>query len=68
MLVERFLGVDACSERYDERLVELREELIDSGLAAQILDQWATVLTEQAADLVSGDVVTADAASIARYF
>ena len=39
---------------------ELTEALIDSGIAEGILDQWASVLSEQAGDLIPAETLSAE--------
>ncbi|HEY0645602.1 MAG TPA: CotH kinase family protein [Nocardioides sp.] len=64
VLVERFTTVAEWSDLVDEAKADLTEELFDSGYAEQVLDQWASVLTEQAGDLVDADTVEQEADAI----
>ena len=66
-LVERFLANDEFAARYEARLAELRADLVDSGTAQTILDQWTQTLSTQAADLVSADVVQSEATNIEQF-
>ena len=68
VLVERFRADPGLNAMYEERLVELRETLYESGAAAEILAQWVDLLQTQAADLVPASTVQSEAASIAAYF
>lgn len=68
VLVERFNEVDAFVALYDAAKAELQTQLLDSGTATEILDQWTSVLTAQASDLVSTDTITSEAAAIAAFF
>ena len=60
VLVERFLAVEEFNSLYETRLAELTEALIDSGIAEGILDQWASVLSEQAGDLIPAETLSAE--------
>lgn len=61
VLRDRMLEIDEFRSLYEKRLEELRAELIDSGLAAQIVVEWAEVLERDAADLVTGDAIATEA-------
>ena len=64
-LVERFHADDGFQALYEERLADLRAELFDGGRAQEILDARASVLVEDAADLVDADTVQSEADAIA---
>jgi spore coat protein CotH len=64
VLVERFSAVAEWADLIEQEKADLTEELIDSGYAEEVLDQWAGVLTEQAADLVAADTVQEEADAI----
>ena len=61
VLVQRFLAVDAFDALYQQALTDLTADLVDSGVADQILDQWVAVLTDQAADLVDAQTIQSEA-------
>ena len=67
VLEERFLEVTKFNELYQERYQALREELIESGFATQVLNQYAELLVDQAADLISAETVESERASIESY-
>ncbi len=67
-LVDRFLANDTFHQLYESKLTELTATLYTSGTAAGLLDQWVTVLSEQASDVVSPDDVTARAAELTEQF
>ena len=64
VLVERFTAVTEWADLVEQAKADLTAELVDSGYAGEVLDQWATVLTEQASDLVSTDTVQQEADAI----
>jgi len=64
VLVERFTAVTEWADLVEQAKVDLTAELIDSGYAEEVLDQWADVLTEQAGDLVAADTVEEEADAI----
>lgn len=64
VLVERFTVVDKWADLVEQARTDLVEELYDSGYAEQVLDQWVTVLTEQAGDLVDAATVEEEADAI----
>ena len=66
VLVERFLEVDEFSAAYDDALTELRYELVDSGLADDLLAERVAILQAQASDLVPSDTVIAEADAVAQ--
>lgn len=68
ILVERFMANPEWKQRYEERLAELRTELYKSGKAADLLDEWVTLLKTQAADLIDPSTVDREAAVISKYF
>lgn len=68
VLVERFKANPDFARLYEERLVELREQLYGGGVAEEILENWVTLLETQASDLVDAPTVTEEAARISRYF
>jgi hypothetical protein len=59
--VERFLADTDFNALYETALDDLQEELVDSGLAETILDQWTEVLVRDASDLVEPATVNAEA-------
>ena len=64
VLVERFTAVEEWADLVEQARADLIEELYDSGYAEQVLDQWVTVLTEQAGDLVDAATVEEEADAI----
>lgn len=64
VLVERFLEVDEFSAAYEDALTSLRADLVDSGVAQDLLAARVAVLTANAADLVDTDTVSAEAKTI----
>ena len=67
-LTTRFHANAEFEARYEQALTDLRSGLYESGRAQEILDGWAALLTEQAADLVSPETVAEESADIAEYF
>jgi len=67
-LSERFMATASFAALVDAATASLQAELYDSGEAQSILDEWSSVLTAQASDLVSADTISTEAASIAAYF
>ena len=68
ILVERFMANETFAALYEQALVDLRAELYDSGAAAEILERWTAVLTDQAADLVDTATIEQEASSIEQAF
>ncbi len=64
VLVERFTVVAEWADLVDQAKADLTAELVDSGYAEEVLDQWSTVLTEQAGDLVDADTVQQEADAV----
>jgi spore coat protein CotH len=64
-LVDRLADLDEYTSRYDAAMAELRAQLIDSGTAQQVLDEWTQLLVDQAGDLVSADTIRSESAAIA---
>lgn len=67
VLVDRFLADADFNARYVQAAADLRAELIDSGAAQGILDDWVAVLTAQASDLVPAATVDSEAAALEAY-
>lgn len=67
-LVERFHANAEFDAIYEEKLVELRSELFDSDVADEILDTWVETLNTEAAGLIDGDTVAAEAEAIREQF
>lgn len=63
-LVERFLASDALAEVKAQKVAALTEELVTSGVAADVVAAWSDMLTEHASDLISAEVVESEAAQI----
>ena len=68
VLVERFTAVAEWSDLVEQAKADLTEELFDSGYATDVLDQWVSVLTEQAGDLVDAGTVQQEADAIRTNF
>jgi spore coat protein CotH len=68
VLSERFLANASFAALYQSELDRLTQELYTSGLAQNVLDSWTQTLEEGASDLVSSDVVSSEASSVAQYF
>ena len=68
VLVERFTAVEEWSDLVDQAKADLTEELFDSGYADEVLDQWVSVLTDQAGGLVDADTVEQEADAIRATF
>lgn len=64
VLVERFTAVEEWADLVEQAKADLGEELYDSGYAEEVLDQWVTVLTEQAGNLVDAATVEEEADAI----
>ena len=67
VLEQRFLEVSEFNELYQERYQVLREELIESGFALKVFNQYANLLIDEAGDLISAETVESDRASIETY-
>src|SRR5665648_819564 len=67
ILEERFRATPELAALYDEAVADLTAELIDSGVAAEVLATWVAVLTEHAGDLVDTATIEQDAAAVATY-
>lgn len=67
VLVDRFLADADFAALYAQAKVDLQEELITSGAAQGILDDWVAVLTAQASDLVPAATVDSEAAALEEY-
>ncbi len=68
ILVTRFKANAEFNARYEAALAEMRASIYGSGVAAEVLATWKTLLTEQASDLVPTATIDQEAAAIARYF
>ncbi|MDP2290114.1 MAG: CotH kinase family protein [Actinomycetota bacterium] len=68
ILVERFNEVAEFAALYDAAVEELTAELFADGTADELLTQWADMLTDQAADLVSADTIEAEAQQVRDAF
>lgn len=67
-LAERFLETASFSALVDAETERLTAELYDSGEAQAILDEWVSVLSEQASDLVPTGAIESEAETISAYF
>jgi spore coat protein CotH len=68
VLVERFHANAEFEALYQQQLVDLREALYGSDVAADVLASWVDTLTEEAAALVDGATVTDEAEAISEQF
>ncbi|WP_107773877.1 CotH kinase family protein [Nocardioides sediminis] len=64
VLVERFTAVDEWAAMVDDARAALVEELYASGLADEVVDRWADLLTSDAGDLVDAATVAEEADAI----
>ena len=64
VLVERFTAVAEWADLVAQSKADLTEDLVDSGYAEEVLDEWVGVLTDQAGDLVDADTVQQEADAI----
>ncbi|MFV0308967.1 MAG: CotH kinase family protein [Desertimonas sp.] len=62
VLVERFLAVETWNARYQDKLTELRAELVEGGTAAEVVTAWSEVMASSG--LASNATISAEAASI----
>jgi spore coat protein CotH len=63
-LVNRFLAVEEFQALYEQAGDDLAAELVDSGFLADTIEAEATVLREQAADLVDDATIDAEAEAV----
>jgi spore coat protein CotH len=66
VLVDRFLANDEWQSLYTDRLAELRSSLYDSGIAAEVLDEWEAIVT--ATGLIDAATIDTESSSIAAKF
>lgn len=66
VLAERFRADDAFAAMIDAAADRLQAELVDSGLAADLIEQWTTTLTTGAGELVPAETVQSEADAIAE--
>ena len=67
-LVERFHANSKLEALYEERLADLKTKLFESGVGAEVLARWVTLLETQASDLVDAATIKTEAAKIGSYF
>lgn len=65
-LSQRFEENNEFAALIDEASARLRSDLIDSGSASEVLQEWTTVLSEQASDLVSTETIQNESDSVAQ--
>lgn len=65
-LSQRFQENSAFAALIDEASTRLQSELIDSGFASRVLQEWTTVLSEQASDLVAEATIHSDSDAVAQ--
>ena len=66
VLAERFRADASFAALIDQAAADLQAELVDSGLAADVLDAWSAMLVRDAGALVDAETVGLEADSIAR--
>ena len=66
VLAQRF--TELFPDEFAAAQTALAQALVTSGAAQEVLDEWTSVLTEQASDLVPASTVEDEASSIAAYF
>lgn len=64
VLVERFTEVAAWSDLVEQARTDLTGSLYASGVADEVIDRWADLLTSEAGDLVDADTVTEEADAV----
>jgi hypothetical protein len=64
VLTERFLGIEEYGELVAEKTAELTTQLFDSGVAADVLDEWVALLEAEATDLVGEATIAEEAQRI----
>ncbi len=67
VLVDRFLADPDFAALYDAKTTELSQLLFSSGTVDEVIANWADVLINGAGELVSEEVVSADAAALISY-
>jgi len=65
-LSQRFQENNEFAALIDEASARLQSDLIDSGYASEVLQEWTTVLSEQASDLVSTETTQSESDSVAQ--
>lgn len=68
VLSERFLEIEEYQTLVEAKTDELRAQLLDGGVAADILSTWVSVLKAQGGDLVTSETIKSEADRIAAYF
>lgn len=65
ILSERFLANDEFAALVDSEYERLQSEIVDSGVASDLLSAWTQTLIEGASDLVAADTITAESEALA---
>lgn len=65
VLAERFLADDEFAALVASELDRLQSELIDSGVATDLLASWTQTLIDGASDLVAADTITQESEALA---
>ena len=65
-LSQRFQENNEFAALIDEASARLQSDLIDSGYTSEVLQEWTTVLSEQASDLVSTETTQSESDSVAQ--
>jgi spore coat protein CotH len=65
--VNRFLANDEFAALYDAAVVELTEELFDSGAFEDTVASWSQVLVQGASDIVDAATIQAEADVLLSY-
>jgi spore coat protein CotH len=66
VLVDRFLANPEFAALYDTAFAELDASLFDSGIAAEVLATWVSVL--ETSGLITQDTIAEESAQVAVYF
>ncbi len=67
-LVERCDATPGFTDLVDETRTRLRDDLYESGDAANVLARWVGVLKDQASDMVDEETLATESDAIAEYF
>ncbi|MDE0571896.1 CotH kinase family protein [Demequina sp. B12] len=68
ILSERFLAVEDFSALVDAETARLTQELFESGLAGELLEDWSSLLTSSATDLIPAATVDDESAALEEQF
>lgn len=68
ILSERFLAVDEFADLVDAETTRLTQELFESGLATELLENWSSLLSDGANDLIPAATVEEESAALEEQF